>query len=105
MEHYKAIVLASITGVLGVLGVWVANRVLGKAAFQTSINQGFMALLAEVRKEKDELRELVESERIRHDEERSQWRLEKDQLHGEIRQLQQTLESMRKIANGKSGTN
>src|SRR5882757_4059660 len=39
---------AAAAAAVGAFGLWLANRMLGKAAFQTAINAGFRGLLEEV---------------------------------------------------------
>lgn len=73
-----------LAGLLGAFGLWLANRVMGKAAFQTAINEGFSSLLSQVRAENAELHgELViKNKRI-------------EQLEGQVRELQQLVQSLR----------
>lgn len=76
------------TAALGAVGLWLANRMLGKAAFQTAINDGFAKLTAELRKERDDLRAELHQERVVGAAERAS-------LKGEIRNLMQTIESLK----------
>lgn len=72
--------LAPVTGVasagLTALLVWLGQRMIGKAAFQTALNNGFAILATELRKELDDERKLTK------------------ELRTEVRQLQQALESL-----------
>ncbi|HJR83457.1 MAG TPA: hypothetical protein VJ775_05975 [Sphingomicrobium sp.] len=76
------------TAGLGAFGLWLANRMLGKAAFQTAINDGFAKLTKELQHERDALREELKVERLRGEGERAS-------LKGEIRNLMQTIESLK----------
>lgn len=79
---------AAVTAMLGAAGLWLANRLMGKAAFQTAINNGFKALLDEVQEDRAELRRTLEKER-------AEAAVERAQLRGEIRGLTQVIESLK----------
>lgn len=67
--------------VVGACGLWLANRLLGKAAFQTAINDGFSRLVNELQEERER--------------ERVAWAAERAQLRGEIINLTQAVESLK----------
>lgn len=110
-------ILAWVGGVftagVGALGLWLANRLMGKAAFQQAINNGFKDLLDKVNADRDRLttelhQEKVEAERERHrlaavlaDKEIAA-AAERAQLRGEIINLTQVVESLKALlrANG-----
>ncbi len=73
---------------IGAVGLWVANRLLGKAAFQTAINDGFAKLTQGLQEERDMYRDQLARERVEHA------RAEAE-LRGEIRNLRQTIESLK----------
>ncbi len=78
--------VAFISAALGAFGLWLANRMLGKAAFQTAINTGFRELTDQLQEERSALRkELGEA------------KIERDDLRGEIRQLKQRIESLLRL--------
>lgn len=81
--------MAGLTGALaGAIGLWLANRLLGKAAFQTAINDGFTKLTQELQEERESLRKTLNEERV-------SWAAERATLQGEIRNLMQTIESLK----------
>jgi cell division septum initiation protein DivIVA len=82
------------TATVGAIGLWLAQRVLGKAAFQTAINDGFSKLTADLQEERDRLTKEVAAERQAFAADRLVWSEEKAQLKGRIRQLEQQLESL-----------
>lgn len=81
--------------------MWLTQRIVGKAAFQTAINTGFQALLEEQRKAFEVrvkiLRQELDDERKANNSERAQWAAETAQLRGEIINLTQTVESLKSI--------
>lgn len=79
-----------IVGALGMVGLWLANRLMGKAAFQQAINSGFKNLLDEVNADREALRKTLEHERL-------ETAIERDSLRGEIRQLNQLVESLMRM--------
>lgn len=85
---------AAFTGVigagLGAVGLWLASRLMGKAAFQTAINQGFQGLTASLQEERDSFRQQLAEERI------TRAGIEA-QLRGEILNLTQTIESLKHL--------
>ena len=85
---------AAVTGViaaaLGAFGLWLANRMLGKAAFQTAINTGFKELTSQLQEERDFFRSQLAAERIA-------WAQERAEYHGEILNLTQALESLKHL--------
>lgn len=79
---------ATIVGALiGGFCLWLANRMMGKAAFQAAINTGFASLLAEVNRDRAELRATIERERVETATERAH-------LRGEISNLMQSIDSL-----------
>lgn len=93
LEHANALTtvlgwLAGLaTATVGAVGLWLAQRVLGKAAFQTAINDGFSKLTQDLQEERDRLTKEIAAERIA-------WADERATLKGRIRQLEQTLASL-----------
>lgn len=85
---------AAITGVfgaaLGACGLWLASRMMGKAAFQTAINQGFQGLTASLQAERDSFRQQLAEERV------TRAAIEA-QLRGEMLNLTQTIESLKHL--------
>lgn len=81
---------ASAAGAIGAFGLWLANRTLGKAAFQTAINDGFNKLLERVQKERDQLTQELENERAEAAKERTQ-------LRGELHNLMQVVLSLKRL--------
>lgn len=82
------------TAVVGAVGLWLAQRVLGKAAFQTAINDGFAKLTTDLQEERDRLRAEIDAERKAFVAERLAWSEEKAQLKGRIRQLEQQVQGL-----------
>lgn len=84
----------AVTGVigaaLGACGLWLANRMLGKAAFQTAINAGFNGLTDQLQEERDFFRKQLAEERI-------SWAGERAEFRGEILNLTQTIESLKHL--------
>lgn len=82
--------IAVVTGVIGVFGLWLANRMLGKAAFQTAINSGFKDLTDQLQEERKAMREEMTAERVKA-------AAVEAQLRGEIINLTQVIEGLKKI--------
>lgn len=85
---------ASFTGVigaaLGACGLWLASRMMGKAAFQTAINSGFTELTKQVREERDFFRKQLSDERIA-------WAAERAEFNGKVLNLTQSIESLKHL--------
>lgn len=81
----------AITGVvgaaLGAFGLWLANRMLGKAAFQTAINSRFRDLTYQLQEARDFFRHRMAAERV-------VWATERADFGGQIRNVTQALESL-----------
>jgi cation transport regulator ChaB len=75
---------------LGAFGLWLANRMLGKAAFQTAINAGFKDLTDQLQEERKDLQSRWDAERVA-------WAAERAQLRGEIINLTQAVESLKSL--------
>lgn len=75
---------------LGAFGLWLANRMLGKAAFQTAINAGFKDLTDQLQEERADLQKRWDAERVA-------WAAERAQLRGEIINLTQAVESLKSL--------
>lgn len=95
MEDWSNTVIGTVGAVVGAFGLWVANRMLGKAAFQTAINSGFKELLDQLQEERRALMAELSAERMANSTERTQMR-------GEISNLRQVVESLKNVlrANG-----
>jgi hypothetical protein len=74
--------------VAGACGLWVANRMMGKAAFQTAINSGFEKLTDQLQEERKALTDQLDAERLA-------WSSERAQLRGDIINLTQAVESLK----------
>lgn len=85
---------AALTGIigaaLGACGLWLANRLMGKAAFQQAINSGFTELTKQVREERDFFRKQLAEERIA-------WSAERADFNGKILNLTQAVESLKHL--------
>lgn len=89
------------TATIGAVGLWLAQRVLGKAAFQTAMNDGFSKLTDQLQEERNALRVELETERKAWINERNgwaaekvAWNAEKAMLVGYIRSLMQTVQTL-----------
>ena len=86
--------LTAIVGVgsaaLGGFSLWLANRLMGKAAFQQAINSGFTELTKQVREERDFFRKQLSDERIA-------WAAERAEFNGKILNLTQSIESLKHL--------
>ena len=80
----------AIGAALGAFGLWLANRMLGKAAFQTAINSGFAALTDQLQEERASTLRQLQDERIA-------WSAERAQMRGEIINLTQAVESLKAL--------
>lgn len=85
------------TATVGALGLWLAQRVLGKAAFQTAINDGFAKLTAELQEERDQLKRELAAEHARIQAERVTWATDRASMLGEIRNLKQLVQSLKAL--------
>lgn len=80
--------LASTAGaVFGGFALWAANRLMGRAAFQTAINDGFNKLTEQLQEERNQALNELQAERVA-------WAAERAELKGEIRGLTQAVESL-----------
>ena len=75
--------------VVGGVALWLAQRLLGKAAFQQAINDGFAKLTAQLQDERDLAKRELEQRQLA-------WEGERASLKGEIRNLTQTMESLKR---------
>jgi hypothetical protein len=80
----------AVTAGLGAFGLWLANRTLGRAAFQTAMNDGFSKLTDQLQEERKEMQARWDAERIA-------WAAERAQLRGEIINLTQAVESLKSL--------
>lgn len=90
MDDITAPVATLVGALLGAAGLWFANRLLGKAAFQTAINHGFKELTDQLQEERRGLMAELSAERMANSAERSQMR-------GEISNLRQVVESLKNV--------
>ncbi len=63
LQHLGTVLTGVASAVFGALGLWWANRIMGKAAFQTAINQGFDALTDQLQEECKQLLAEIENGR------------------------------------------
>lgn len=90
MAGFFAPLVAMVAAALGAFGLWLANRMLGKAAFQTAINAGFKDLTDQLQEERAAMREELTVERVRS-------AAVEAQLRGEVLNLTQVIEGLKKI--------
>jgi hypothetical protein len=90
---------------IAALGAWLANRLIGKAAWQQSINSGFNnlvvalqaereALIADFKAERIELTTRLEELEKEYEAAKAEAHAERVQLRGEIRNLVQVIRSL-----------
>lgn len=98
-EVWGPLLGAGATAAGGIL-LWMAQRLLGKAAVQTSLNQGFKELMEQMRTElreachqRDEFKTLLEREREGREGDRLRF-------NGEMNQLRNMCESMERLLRG-----
>lgn len=84
------------TAAIGAIGLWLAQRVLGKAAFQTAISEGFNKLTDQLQEERERLTREIAAERAQHEAERVAWHTQRATLKGEIRNLKQAVWGLEK---------
>lgn len=89
------------TATVGAVGLWLAQRVLGKAAFQSAISDGFNKLTDQLQEERaieratfDAERKGWASERAAWSAERIAWAAERATLKGEVRNLRQVIDGL-----------
>lgn len=69
---------------LGACGMWMANRLMGKAAFRNAIDSGFEKLVDQLQQERSELALMLERERQAWTAERTELVAEIGRLRGEV---------------------
>lgn len=84
---------ALVTGLIA----WLANRVVGKAAFQQAINSGFKGLLDTLREEHQACQDRLEALEEKYDVAKTRGVAERAQLRGEIMNLTQVVMSLARI--------
>ena len=77
-------------GIAGATAVWLASRLVGKAAFQTAINQGFSELTNRLQEERNKLHEDFLKER-------RAWAKERAELHLEILEWKRAVENFKAL--------
>lgn len=85
----------SLGAIIGAFGLWIASRMMGKAAFQTAMNDGFAKLMAAQASVNEELQRTMAADRLALSTERLAWAGERASLKGEIRNLMQALDSLK----------
>lgn len=83
-------VTAAGSAAMGAFSLWLANRLLGKAAFQTAINNGFQALTNELQEERMALLKQLNEVQVQSASERAE-------LRGEIINLTQVVEGLKNL--------
>lgn len=87
------VLVALVTGLIA----WLANRVVGKAAFQQAINTGFKGLLDTIRAEHQECQDRLGKLEEKYDAAKLRGTAERAQLRGEITNLSQIILSLSRI--------
>jgi len=90
LQHLGTVLTGIASAVFGALGLWWANRLMGKAAFQTAINQGFDELTNQLQEERKQLLAEIESGRARG-------RAERAELADKIADLVRTVEGLKAL--------
>lgn len=85
------VALAGVVGAaIGGFALWLANRLLGKAAIQTALNASFKEFTDQLQEERKELLAERTAERLA-------WAKRDSELRGEIINLTQTIESLKAL--------
>lgn len=82
---------------LGACGLWLANRLLGKAAIQAQLNLQFKDFTDQLQEERAEMKKAWDAERASWRDEKVAWAGERAQLRGEIINLTQSIESLKSL--------
>lgn len=82
---------------IGGFALWLANRLMGRAAFQTAINDGFAKLVQEVQEERDVAKRERDAFKSALEAERIAWAEERAHLQGELRNVMQVVESLKRL--------
>lgn len=90
LQHLGTVLTGVASAVFGALGLWLANRLMGKAAFQTAINQGFDELTNQLQEERKQLLAEIELGRARG-------RAERAELADKIADLVRTVEGLKAL--------
>lgn len=77
----------ALTAAIGGLGLWLANRLAGKAAVQAALNSGFEKLYAELHAQNKDLKRELNAERVAHAATRAR-------LDGEMANMRQAMRSL-----------
>ena len=97
MPHIPEGAWAAIGAAFGAVALWLTNRLVGRAAWQNALNSGFSDLAkaqaARLEDVETELKALREERRVGM----AQARAERLQLHGEIVQLRQVIQGLRRV--------
>lgn len=86
---------AVVAAALGAAGLWLANRLVGKAAIQAQLNIQFKDFTDQLQEERTEMKKAWDAERTMWREEKVAWAGERAQLRGEIINLTQAIESLK----------
>jgi hypothetical protein len=87
---FLAAMATTVGAAVGAFGLWVANRLLGKAAIQAQLNTSFKEFTDQLQEERRELLAERTAERLA-------WAARDAQLRGEIINLIQTVESLKAL--------
>lgn len=85
---------AIVAAAFGAVATWLAHRLVGKAAFQQAINDGFSDLLDRVTAQERGCREELDAIREQFEAARNAAALRDIQFRGAIANLQQTIQSL-----------
>lgn len=86
-----------ISAALAGTAVWITQRLVGKAAFQTAINNGFRDLMVAQQDQIKVLRTELEEERKQADHDRMMMARDNATLRGQVANLTQTIEGLKRL--------
>ncbi len=90
-DHAQSGSVAVGGAVIGAIGLWLANRLVGKAAMQTAMNHLAEILLKEMKAENAGLRKALLAERVTAREQQLTMQGEIDNLHQVVESLERVL--------------
>jgi hypothetical protein len=94
---FAKILVTSAAAFIGAIGLWFANRVMGRAAFQQAINSGFKELVDGLQEERKELTAKLNELETKYDKVQADSLAERAQLRGEIINLTQVVVSLENL--------